>query len=83
MCYQKFFEIVFSLQLASEGATSIGIVLVLFLFFDKVRGRDTTIFLQHIFAFIHILELNQTVHANMTVALPFLLLTSLLLFYFL
>lgn len=72
MCYQKLFEIVFSLQLASVRATSIGLVLVLFLFLDRVRERDTTIFLQHLLALIHLREeMNQTVHFNMIIALPF------------
>ena len=60
----------FSLQLASERATSIGLVLVLFLFFDKVRERDTTIFLQHVFAFIYV-EMTQSVHFNTSIALSF------------
>lgn len=59
----------FSLQLASERATSIGLVLVLFLFFDKVMERDTTIFLQHV-AFIHV-EMTQSVHFNTSIALSF------------
>lgn len=74
MCYRKFFEIVFSLQLASGRVTNIGLVLVLFLFLflDKVRDRDTTILLQHTLAFIHIrAETIQTVHLNMSVVLPF------------
>lgn len=74
MCYQKLFEIVFSLLLASERATSIGLVLVLvlFLFLDRVRGRDTAIFSQHILAFIHIREgINQAVYSNMIIVLPF------------
>lgn len=71
MCYQKLFEIVFSLQLGSKRATSIGLVLVLFLFLDGVRGRDTTIFLQCILTFIcGREEMIRTVHFNMITALP-------------
>lgn len=77
MCFWKFFEIVFSLQLASERATSIGLVLVLFLFSERVRERDTTVFLQHTLAFTHLRdETNLTVHFNTIIALPFLLLFS-------
>ena len=72
MYYQKFSEIVFTLQLASVTVTSIGLVLVLFLFLDRVRERDTTVFLPHILAFTHLREETyQTVCFNMIIALPF------------
>lgn len=80
LCYQKTFRIVFSLRLRSARASSIGLVLVMFLFLNRVRDRDTTIFLQctmYQCAFTWVREeMLQSVHSNIIIAfsLPFLLL---------
>lgn len=55
MCSWKLLVIVVSLQLASERATSTGLVLVLFssLFMDKSKGKDTIGSLQCLFTSVY------------------------------